>query len=273
MEPTGDAITQIRRMLSERAEQEAARSLDRERRAATRWRRLGRLLSAIASYVARSVIPIVAARARHIGLVIGRALYRVVRSSARLAYTLGLAGAMLIWRTARQATASVGHAITSYRARRAAIRIARQQVATSVADPPPAMAADPTAADPATERERTAEALERHQLSLREEVLGPNHPDVAMLTYIIATRCASRGDYDEAQALYERTLRIFEQSLGTDHPEVAEVLTDLAEVHTATGRTDEAARCLTRAAEITARRRTRAMAANESAEEMAHSAG
>jgi tetratricopeptide (TPR) repeat protein len=113
--------------------------------------------------------------------------------------------------------------------------------------------------------------LERRQLSLREDALGPDHPDVAMLTYIIATRCAAHGDYDEAQALYERTLRIFEQSLGADHPEVAEVLTDLAELHTATGRTDEAARCLARAADITAgRRRMRDMAAIEPTVEMAH---
>jgi tetratricopeptide (TPR) repeat protein len=266
MEPTGDAISQIRRMLRERAEQEAARSLDREQRAATRWARVRHLLGAIASYITRFVVPVQAARVRHLGGAITRALSRVVRSSARRAYTLGVASATSIWLAARRSTASAGNAISIYRARRTAIRIAREHLAAAVTDPPPALAADPT-----TEREPTAEALERRQLSLREDALGPDHPDVAMLTYIIATRCAARGDYDEAQALYERTLRIFEQSLGADHPEVAEVLTDLAELHTATGRTDEAARCLARAADITAgRRRMRDMAAIEPTVEMAH---
>ncbi len=75
-----------------------------------------------------------------------------------------------------------------------------------------------------------AEAKARYQdaLTLREQVLGPDHPDVAIALGGLANVERTLGHYDEAKALHERALVIAEAALGPQHPEVAAILNNLA---------------------------------------------
>jgi tetratricopeptide (TPR) repeat protein/DNA-binding XRE family transcriptional regulator len=73
-----------------------------------------------------------------------------------------------------------------------------------------------------------AEPLALKALSLREQILGPDHPDVATSLNYLAVLFRRQGKYVQAEPLLQRTLSIREQVLGFDHPEVARVLNNLA---------------------------------------------
>jgi tetratricopeptide (TPR) repeat protein len=63
-----------------------------------------------------------------------------------------------------------------------------------------------------------AEALYQRALKMREQVLGPQHPDVANSLNNLAWLYSALGKYAEAEPLYQRALKICEQVLGPDHP-------------------------------------------------------
>jgi tetratricopeptide (TPR) repeat protein len=75
----------------------------------------------------------------------------------------------------------------------------------------------------------------REALALREQALGPTHPDVAESLNSLAELLATTGDYAGARPLYERGLRIREQALGPTHPDVAQSLNAFGAMLTATG--------------------------------------
>jgi len=77
-------------------------------------------------------------------------------------------------------------------------------------------------------------------LRIREQALGPGHPDVAKVLSNLGSVYQATGAYAEAQALYERSLAIREQVLGPSHPDVVNSLQNLATVHLATGAYAEA---------------------------------
>jgi CHAT domain-containing protein/Tfp pilus assembly protein PilF len=64
----------------------------------------------------------------------------------------------------------------------------------------------------------------REALAIREQVHGPNHPDVATSLNNLAWLLVENGDYAEARPLLERALQIREQVFGPNHPEVAGTL-------------------------------------------------
>jgi tetratricopeptide (TPR) repeat protein len=72
-----------------------------------------------------------------------------------------------------------------------------------------------------------AEPLARHALRMREQLLGPEHTEVAASLDTLAVVCHEQGQYAEAAPLYQRALRIREQLLGPEHVEVAASLTRL----------------------------------------------
>ena len=77
---------------------------------------------------------------------------------------------------------------------------------------------------------RYAEAkitLER-SLTLREQALGPDHPDVAMSLNNLGLTLSDMGDYPAALAVQERALAVREKLLGPDHPDVAQSLNNVA---------------------------------------------
>jgi tetratricopeptide (TPR) repeat protein len=85
-----------------------------------------------------------------------------------------------------------------------------------------------------------AEPLLERSLSIREQQLGPEHPDVATSLNNLALLYKSQGRYSEAEPLYERSLSIWEQQLGPAHPDVATSLNNLAALYNSQGRYAEA---------------------------------
>lgn len=85
-----------------------------------------------------------------------------------------------------------------------------------------------------------AEQLFQQSLMIREETLGPNHPEVSTVLNNLAALYRSQGRYAEAETLLERALAIREQTLGPHHPDVAASLNNLAEFYRAHGRFKEA---------------------------------
>ena len=65
-----------------------------------------------------------------------------------------------------------------------------------------------------------SEALKWHRkaLSIREKVLGKEHPDTATTCNNIAVVYASQGNYSKALEWYRKTLLIEEKLLGKEHP-------------------------------------------------------
>ncbi|MBO0790571.1 MAG: tetratricopeptide repeat protein [Ktedonobacteraceae bacterium] len=76
-----------------------------------------------------------------------------------------------------------------------------------------------------------AEPLYQHAVRLREQVLGPEHPEVAKPLNGLAILYETQGRHVEAERLYQRALHIWEQASGPEHPELAYPLNGLAIVY------------------------------------------
>src|SRR5271166_6459442 len=85
-----------------------------------------------------------------------------------------------------------------------------------------------------------AEPLYRRALTIDEESLGPDHPNVARDLNNLAVLLRATNRLAEAEPLYRRALAIFEKSLGPEHPNTATGLNNLAELFRATNRLAEA---------------------------------
>lgn len=73
----------------------------------------------------------------------------------------------------------------------------------------------------------SAAVLYDRSLELREESLGPDHPDVYRSLSLAGTAARLQGRLDEAVALHRRALQGRRTLLGPDHPEVASSLSAL----------------------------------------------
>ncbi len=85
-----------------------------------------------------------------------------------------------------------------------------------------------------------AEPLYQRALHIREQMLGPDHPDVAYPLHDLATLYKQQGKYEQAEPLYQRALHIWMQALGPDHREVAYPLHGLATLYKQQGKYAEA---------------------------------
>ncbi|GAB4468194.1 MAG: hypothetical protein OHK0037_25540 [Elainellaceae cyanobacterium] len=85
-----------------------------------------------------------------------------------------------------------------------------------------------------------AEPLFRRVLQLREQHLGPAHPEVATALNNLALLYQAEGRYYEAEPLFQRALAIDEQVYDPRHLEVATDLHNLAGLYQDQGRYDEA---------------------------------
>jgi Tetratricopeptide repeat len=63
-----------------------------------------------------------------------------------------------------------------------------------------------------------AEELYRRALDIKNQLLGPSHPDVAVSLHNVAMLAVGQGDNDRARELFERAVAILESSLGAKHP-------------------------------------------------------
>jgi CHAT domain-containing protein/Tfp pilus assembly protein PilF len=95
-----------------------------------------------------------------------------------------------------------------------------------------------------------AEPFYNKALNILEEVLGPNHLDVAKLLNKIATLKKRTAQFTEAEPLYLKALNIYEKVLGPNHPDVAEILNNIAYLKRETGQYMEAESLCRRALSI-----------------------
>ncbi|WP_287728716.1 tetratricopeptide repeat protein [Microcystis sp. M061S2] len=63
----------------------------------------------------------------------------------------------------------------------------------------------------------------KRSLSLREQRLGENHPDVATSLNNLAELYKYQGRYAEAEPLYVRAIAIYQERLGENHPDTQKV--------------------------------------------------
>jgi tetratricopeptide (TPR) repeat protein len=77
-------------------------------------------------------------------------------------------------------------------------------------------------------------------LSIKEKLLGPQHPDVAMTLNNLAVLYKTQQRYDEAENFYRRALSIFERALDPTHQKVITALMNLARLLQKVGRSREA---------------------------------
>lgn len=77
-------------------------------------------------------------------------------------------------------------------------------------------------------RYHQAVVLAEQSLAIRENALGPAHPDVAESLNNLAALYATQVAYARAEPLYRRALAIRQKALGPDHRDVAETLNNLA---------------------------------------------
>src|SRR6266566_3030647 len=85
-----------------------------------------------------------------------------------------------------------------------------------------------------------AKPLYERALAIREQVLGPNHPDTATSLNNLAALYDSQGNYEQAKPLYEHALAITERVLGPNHPDTASSLNNLAFLYQSQGNYEQA---------------------------------
>ena len=83
-------------------------------------------------------------------------------------------------------------------------------------------------------------SLVQRLLAIREQTLGPEHPDTAEALSNLALLYTRVGDYPKAEQLYGRSLAMTEKVLGPEHPDAATSLSNLAALYELTGRYAEA---------------------------------
>ncbi len=84
-----------------------------------------------------------------------------------------------------------------------------------------------------------AEPLYQRALSIREQVLGAQHPDVAQSLSDLGLLYLGLSKYERAEPLYQRALSIQEQMLGPHHPDVGVTVNDLAMLYFFQGKYDQ----------------------------------
>jgi CHAT domain-containing protein/Tfp pilus assembly protein PilF len=68
-------------------------------------------------------------------------------------------------------------------------------------------------------------------LEIRERVLGPDHPDVAVALNGLGRLHRSKGDQAKAESIFQRALSICEKSFGPENPAVTDSLSNLGHLY------------------------------------------
>ena len=80
----------------------------------------------------------------------------------------------------------------------------------------------------------------RETLTIRRDILGEDHPDIATSYSNLAVTLRAQGKYGEAEAMHRRALAIYLKALGEGHPYIAGSYANLAEILRAQGKSTEA---------------------------------
>lgn len=98
-----------------------------------------------------------------------------------------------------------------------------------------------------------ADQLYTRALSIREEMFGPAHVEVAVVREALGGLRKAQGRGKEAETLLRSAQEIMEGTLGTRHPSIANVLTQLGDLYRRQNRCNEADPLFLRARSIGAR--------------------
>jgi tetratricopeptide (TPR) repeat protein len=79
-------------------------------------------------------------------------------------------------------------------------------------------------------REEQAASYLQRALTIREQVLGTEHPDVAETLRHLGELCEKQSQPEQARAFYQRALVIYEQALGAQHPKATDTRTRLIDL-------------------------------------------
>ena len=80
-----------------------------------------------------------------------------------------------------------------------------------------------------------AEPHYRRALAIREQVLGPAHPDVASTLYRLASSYRAQHRDGDAEPLYRRAVAIWEQARQLSQPDVASAVDNLLSIYDSRG--------------------------------------
>ncbi len=86
-----------------------------------------------------------------------------------------------------------------------------------------------------------AEPLYQRALAIREQQVGPQHPDTASSLNNLAGLYANQGKYEQAEPLLKRALSICKRQLGVRHPNTVRMRGTYASLLRTMGRDADAA--------------------------------
>ncbi|HZS78617.1 MAG TPA: tetratricopeptide repeat protein [Ktedonobacteraceae bacterium] len=95
-----------------------------------------------------------------------------------------------------------------------------------------------------------SQALHEQALAIRQQILGPEHPDVAESLNRLAILARNRGDYSQAQEFHQQALIIREKTLGPVHEATAESLNNLSVLYRSLGKYEQAEPLVQRALKV-----------------------
>ena len=95
-----------------------------------------------------------------------------------------------------------------------------------------------------------AARLDEQALTVRLELLGPDHPDVAETLFALGALYRQQARYEDSAAAHRRALAVRERAFGASHPAVAESLNGLAQANWYLGKPELAEAGYRRALEI-----------------------
>jgi tetratricopeptide (TPR) repeat protein len=85
-----------------------------------------------------------------------------------------------------------------------------------------------------------SQSLHLQTLAIRQQVLEPNHPDVAESLNTLGVLSRIQGDYEQAEAFHQQALAIREKTLGSNHPTSAISLNNLGVLYRTQGKYEQA---------------------------------
>jgi CHAT domain-containing protein len=110
-------------------------------------------------------------------------------------------------------------------------------------------------------------------LTIREKMLGPDHPVVAVSLNNLADLYKIQGQYTQAELLYKRALAILEKGLGATHPIVATSYANLALLYRDQNRLRDGLAAIRQSTRILARRAKIAAENNTAQQSTAQASG
>ena len=93
-------------------------------------------------------------------------------------------------------------------------------------------------------------SFHRQALAIREEIFGPDHPDVAESFNALAILSRTQNDFERAETFYQQALAIYEKTPGSGHYATAKSLNNLSVLYRMQGKYEQAEPLLRQAISI-----------------------